>query len=218
MEGRGADSGVHRSEGIAACSTVSCPRGGNPKPNDLADLKPLFEEALARSEKKYGAQSAETARSGSDLGLFLKTLNDSSSAVAPLTRAMEIDQTNGSAMVQADQESLAATLLAAGKRQEAYDLFRAAAQGGDSAIAARCLAQLAALDSGNAEAYYRLALQREEKAAGKDDPLIAVVLNNLGLALRQKNDYRSAGASVPPRAGNSREQISARTTLRRQQR
>jgi tetratricopeptide (TPR) repeat protein len=60
------------------------------------------------------------------------------------------------------------------------------------AIAARCLTELAALDPGNAEAYYRLALTQEEKAAGKDDPLIAVVLNNLALALRQKNDNRSA--------------------------
>ncbi len=74
MEGRGADSGVHRSEGIAACSTVSCPRGGNRGAERSRRLEALFEEALARSEKKYGAQSAETARSGSDLGLFLKTL------------------------------------------------------------------------------------------------------------------------------------------------
>jgi tetratricopeptide (TPR) repeat protein len=161
-------------------------------PNDPADLKPLFEGALASSEKKFGAQSAEAARGASDLGLFLMTLNDSRSAVAPLTRALEIDQTNGSARVQADQESLAAALLATGKTQQAYDLFRAAAQGEDSPIAARCLTELAALDPGNAESYYRLALQREEKAAGKDDPLIALVLNNLGLALRQKNDNRSA--------------------------
>jgi tetratricopeptide (TPR) repeat protein len=98
-------------------------------PNDPADLKPLFEEALARSKEKFGEQSAETARSESDLGLFLRTLNDSPSAVAPLTRALEIDRAKGSAMVQADRESLAATLLEAGKRQEAYDLFRSAAQG-----------------------------------------------------------------------------------------
>jgi tetratricopeptide (TPR) repeat protein len=160
--------------------------------NDPSDLKPLFEEALASSEKKFGARSAEAARSASDLGLFLRTLNDSASAVEPLTRALQIDQTNGSARVQADQEGLAAALLATGKTQEAYDLFRAAAQGEDSAIAARCLTELAALDPGNAEAYYRLALTQEEKAVGKDDPLIAVVLNNLGLALRQKNDNRSA--------------------------
>jgi tetratricopeptide (TPR) repeat protein len=161
-------------------------------PNDPADLKPLFEGALAGSEKKFGAQSAEAARSASDLGLFLKTLNDSAAAVAPLTRALEIDQTNGSARVQADQEVLAAAVLATGKTQEAYDLFRAAAQGEDSATAARCLTELAALDPGKAEAYYRLALTREEKAAGKDNPLIAVALNNLGLALHQKNDNQSA--------------------------
>src|SRR5580698_1887296 len=88
-------------------------------PNDPADLRPLFEGALASSEKKFGVQSAEAARSASDLGLFLKTLNDSRSAVVPLTRALEIDQTNGSARVQADQESLATALLATGKRQEA---------------------------------------------------------------------------------------------------
>jgi tetratricopeptide (TPR) repeat protein len=161
-------------------------------PNDPAELKPLFEGALASSEKKFGLQSAEAARGASDLALFLKTLNDPRSAVAPLTRALEIDQTNGSARVQADQESLAAVLLATGKRQETYDLFRAAAQGEDSAIAARCLIELGALDPGNAEGYYRLALKQEEKAAGKDDPLIAVVLNDLGLALRQRNDNRSA--------------------------
>jgi tetratricopeptide (TPR) repeat protein len=161
-------------------------------PNDPADLKPLFAAALTNSEKKFGPQSAEAARSASDLGLFLKTLNDPRSAVAPLTRALEIDNTNGSARVQADQESLATALLATGKRQEAYDVFRAAAQGADPAIAARCLTELGALDPANAEAYYRLALQQEEKAAGKDDPLIAIVLNNLGLALRQKNDNRSA--------------------------
>jgi tetratricopeptide (TPR) repeat protein len=161
-------------------------------PNNPADLKPLFEEAVVSSREKFGAQSAEAARSESDLGLFLQSLDDSASALGPLTQALEIDRRNGSAGVQADQEGLAAALLATGKGQEAYDLFRAAAQGGDSAISARCLTELAALDPSNAEAYYRLALQQQERAAGKDDPLVAVVLNNLGLTLRQKNDNRAA--------------------------
>ena len=136
--------------------------------------------------------AAKTELPSANANQHVATLNDSASAVEPLTRALEIDQTNGTARVQADQESLAATLLATGKRQEAYDLFRAASQGADAAIAARCLSELAALDPSNAEAYYRLALQQQEKAGGKDDPLTAVVLNELGVALHQKNDNRSA--------------------------
>src|SRR5262249_38373008 len=155
-------------------------------PAGPVDLQPLFEEGLARSQKKFGAQSEEAARSLSDLGLFLKTLNDTVGALGPLTQALEIDQKNVSAKVPADRESLAVALLATGKRQEAYDLFRAAAQGADAAVAARCLTELAALDPGNAETYYRLALEKEEKASGKDDPLTAVVLNELGLTLHQK--------------------------------
>ena len=48
------------------------------------------------------------------------------------------------------------------------------------------------LDPANAEAYYRLALQQEEKASGKETLRVAIVLNDLGLALRQKDDNRGA--------------------------
>ncbi len=161
-------------------------------PSDPSGLKPLFVEKLADVEKKFGSGSAEAARSASDLGLFLKTLNDPASAVTPLTKALEIDEANSDPALPADQENLAAALLAVGKRQEAYDLFRAAAQGSNPRVAARCLSELAALDPPNAEAYDRLALQQQEKASGKDDPLVAVVLNDLGLVLRQKNDNQTA--------------------------
>jgi tetratricopeptide (TPR) repeat protein len=161
-------------------------------PADPAGLKPLFEEALANQEKKFGPRSAPVARSASDLGLFLKTLSDPAAAEAPLNRALDIDRANADPALPADEENLASVLLGTGKRQRAYDLLRAAAQGPEPGVAARCLAVLASLDPPNAEAYYRLALQQEEKASGKDHPRVAILLNDLGLALRQKDDNRAA--------------------------
>jgi tetratricopeptide (TPR) repeat protein len=154
----------------------------------------LFYEALSAREKKYGPKSAEVARSASDVGLFLKSLNDPRAAIAPLTRALEIDQANADPAVITDEESLGDVLLAIGKRQDAYDLFRAAAQGPNPGVAARCLTELATLDPPNEEAYDRLALQQQQKASGNDDPLVAVVLNDLGLVLHRKNDNRAAEA------------------------
>jgi tetratricopeptide (TPR) repeat protein len=169
--------------------TVSLPVS---PPADPVGLKQLFEQALIEREKQFGASSPEVARSGSDLGLFLKSLNDPTSAIGPLTRALVIDQANSDSELPLDKENLAIALLATGKRQEAYDLFRSAAQGPNPSVSARCLTELAVLDAPNAEAYYRLALQQEEKASGKDNPRVAIVLNDLGLTLRQKGDNSAA--------------------------
>lgn len=161
-------------------------------PADPVSLKPLFEMALAEREKEFGRTSLQVARSASDLGLFLETLKDPAAAVVPLTKALMIDQVNSDPELPVDQERLAIVLLASGKRQEAYDLFRSASQGPSVSVSARCLIELAALDPANAEAYYRLALQQEEKASGKESLRVAIVLNDLGLALRQKDDNRGA--------------------------
>jgi tetratricopeptide (TPR) repeat protein len=161
-------------------------------PADPVSLKPLFETALAEREKQFGPNSKEIARSASDLGLFLETLKDHSAAVSPLNTAVTIDQIHSDPELPVDQEHLAIALLATGKRQEAYDLFRSAAQGPNAGVSARCLTELAALDPSNAETYYRLALQQEEKASGKDHPKVAVLLNDIGLTLRQKRDNRAA--------------------------
>lgn len=159
---------------------------------DPVTLKPLFEKALVDREKQFGASSPEVARSASDLGLFMETLNDPATAVGPLTKALMIDQANSDPELPLDQERLAVVLLATGKRQEAYDLFRSAAQSSNAGVSSRCLTELAILDAPNAEAYYRLALQQEEKASGKDNPQVAITLNDLGLSLRQKGDNSAA--------------------------
>jgi len=83
-------------------------------------------------------------------------------------------------------------LEAAGKRVEAVDLFRKAAQGTNPEVAARSLASLAAIDPARAEAYYRQALQAEETAPGANQRRVAILLNNLALAVVQSNGAKSA--------------------------
>src|SRR5439155_24700196 len=51
---------------------------------------------------------------------------------------------------------------------------------------------LAILDGASAGQHYLQAIKAEEAASGKDHPRVAMLLNDLALALRQKNDDRSA--------------------------
>jgi tetratricopeptide (TPR) repeat protein len=161
-------------------------------PADPASLTPLFEQALADRERELVRNDPKIARSASDLGLFLKNLGDLTAAEAPLRKALEIDKAGDNPMQWADQENLALALDANGKRQEAFALLRLAAQGRDPGVASRSLAALAALDPAHAEGYYRAAIPEEEKASGRDHPRVAVLLNDLGLALRQRDDNKSA--------------------------
>jgi tetratricopeptide (TPR) repeat protein len=179
-------------QGLQPLRQAVAASGSGSSPADPVALKPIFEAAVVERDKQFGPSSPEVARSASDLGLFLETLKDPAAAVEPLTRALMIDQANSYPELPLDQENLAVVLLASGKRQEAYDLFRSAAQGANPAVSARCLIELATLDPPNAEAYYRLALQQEFKASGKDNPRVAVVLNDLGLTFRQKGDNSAA--------------------------
>ena len=153
-------------------------------PADPSSLRPLFEQALADHPK--------APRSAADLGLFLKSVGQAAAAEAPLRKALELDLANSDPMLAADQENLASLLVSLGRQAEALELFMQAAGGSDSAVAARSYAGLAALDPARAESYYRSGLEAEERAAGKDHSQVAVFLNNLALALRQRGDNASA--------------------------
>lgn len=161
-------------------------------PADPSQLRPLFEQALALREKELGPKHAQVARSATDLGLLLKSIGDPVAAEAPLRKALEIDQANAGPLLASDQENLASVLAITGKEKEAIELFKRGSEGQDAGVAARCFSSLAILDAAQAETYYRNALQAEEAASGKDHPRVAMLLNDLALALRQKGDDRSA--------------------------
>ena len=160
-------------------------------PADPATLAPLYEQVLAENRKKFGA-GREVARSASDLGLFLKSVGDFKGAAAPLLEALRIDEALGDPKVSEDRENLALVLEALGRHGEAFQLFQQAAKGADTAVAARSLAVLAAMDSGHAVEYYRGAVEAEEKASGKEHPRVAMALNNLALALRERDENAAA--------------------------
>jgi tetratricopeptide (TPR) repeat protein len=153
-------------------------------PADVSTLAPVYARALAERERISGPESAKVARAASELGLFLLEVKESARAEKPLRRALAIDEHNGDPAIDADRENLARALEAQGKRNEAFDLFRRAAEGRNPRVASRSFAKLADMDREHAESYYRDALAAEENASGKSSPRVALILQEYALELR----------------------------------
>jgi tetratricopeptide (TPR) repeat protein len=165
-------------------------------PNDPSTLRPLFEQALMEREKQLGPAHPKVARGAASLGQFLAETGDRTGAEAPLRRALDIDRANGDTHLPEDEEKLAQLLEVAGKRREAFELLQQAAGGADLHVAARSFAGLAVIDPAKADLYYGKGLAAEEAASGKDDPKVAILLNNLALALKEKGDLKTAEPSL----------------------
>ena len=161
-------------------------------PADPATFAPLYEQVLAEQEKELGPDHPKVARSASDLGLFMKSVGDLKAAEAPLRKALKIDEAHEDLKVSEDRENLALVLEPLGKPDEAFALLQQAAKGRDAVVAARAYAVLAALDPARAESYYRSAVVAEEAASGKEHPRVAILLNDLALALRQRDENAAA--------------------------
>jgi tetratricopeptide (TPR) repeat protein len=149
---------------------------------DPAALVPLYRQALAEREKRFGANHPAVARAASDLGLFLRNQGDRAAAQLLLRRALAIDEKTlgpGTVVTGEDLENLASVLPAL----QALPLVRRASEHPDAAIAARNLAKLAeAADSNSATlALYQRALMKEEAVAGPNHPRVAVRLNDVAL-------------------------------------
>ena len=165
-----------------------------PPPADPSSLLPVFEDRMARREKELAPEDPNVARSAADLGAFLQVLGKPAAAGAVLRKALALDQANADPRAFADAESLASNLMALGKRQEAFSLFQTCAKGSIPEVAAKCFASLAMLDEKQAKTYYQEAIRNQEAASGKNDPKVALLLNDLGLAFRREDNNRSAEA------------------------
>lgn len=161
-------------------------------PASPATLAPVYEKAMAQREKDLGPNDPKVARAASDLGLFLMQNGNPEAAVEPLRRAIAIDEKNSDPQLEGSRENLANLFEALGKPDQAIPLFRAAAEGNDQKVAARALASLGRLDRPNAETHYRRALAAEEKASGPTDRRVAVILHELALTLRERQEDPSA--------------------------
>jgi len=155
-------------------------------PGDAASLIPVYIAALKQRERQSGPDGAKVARAASDLGAFLLEINKSADAEVPLRRAISIEERDKDPAMDADRERLADALEAEGKNDEAFELFKRAAEGNNPAVAARSFAKLAGMDSQHADVYYRKAVASEEKASGSGSPRVAVLLQELALELRAR--------------------------------
>jgi tetratricopeptide (TPR) repeat protein len=153
-----------------------------PQP-DPAMLRRIFEEALARREKQYGAADARTAQAARDLGMFLAREGDAAAAHTALTEAVKIDEAafgKSAALTLADVAELAAVSTAG----QAPALWLRASESAEGAVAVRALMALGNMRAGagdrtGAAGLYRRAVSRQESATGESSEPVSICLNAL---------------------------------------
>lgn len=150
---------------------------------DPAALRPVYEQALERRRREYGAADRRTAQAARDLGLFLAGIGDAAAARTALAETVRIDEQAFGANAA---ETLAdvAELAAVSQGKSAEPLWRRASAAEDAGVAIRSWMALgamrsAALDRAGASTFYRKALARQEEAAGADSPAIPSILEAL---------------------------------------
>ena len=154
---------------------------------ETAMLRRLYEENLARRQREYGAADARTAQAARDLGLFLNSSGDKVSARRALAEAVRIDEKALGATSPQTLEDVSA-LAAISPPAEAAPLLRRAAESPDPTIAGPALSSLAAMrkaagDQAGAAVLLRRALEKAEMVSGKDGAIVALVLNELAMAV-----------------------------------
>ena len=156
--------------------------GKHQPPNDVAGMRPLFEQAIAAEEERPG--SPQLAHRLETLGLFLKETGNPSAAELPLRRAVQLNRDRHAAETASSEIELAQILQTLGRSQDAIALFQQAAGEADARASAQAYESLARLDVANRAAYYAKAVAAEETAWGKSNPRVATQLSNLALASR----------------------------------
>ena len=156
---------------------------------DVAALRKLFEDGLARRQREYGDADARTAQAARDLGLFLCRSGDAPSAHRAMSNAVRLDERALGPNAPQTLEDVA-TLASVSPRAEAEPLLRRAAESPDPIMAGSALTSLAefrkaAGDAASAAALLRRALEKAD-AVEKDGPTVALILNLLAQVAPQK--------------------------------
>ena len=164
---------------------------------DPALLGKLYEEALERKRREYGAADIRTAPAARDLGLFLSKHGAPAAAQKVLTELVRLDETafgTGATQTLADVAALANVSPA----RQAEPLWRRAAESSDAKMAARSFAALGQLheasgDQSGAAAFYRQALAKQESALEQTATLpekaeLAILISGVAQLLGQLVD------------------------------
>lgn len=149
---------------------------------DVAALRKLYEDALARRQQQYGDSDARTAQAARDLGLFLCRSSDAVSARRAMTNAVRLDEKALGANAPQTLEDVAA-LASVTPAAEAEPLLRRAAESPDASVAGPALTNLAGMrkqvgDRVAAAALLRRALAKAD-AMEKDGLTSALILKLL---------------------------------------
>ncbi|MDR3704133.1 MAG: hypothetical protein P4L56_31080 [Candidatus Sulfopaludibacter sp.] len=150
---------------------------------DIAVVRRVFEDALARRQREFGATDARTAQAARDLGLFLRANGDAAAARRALAEAVRIDEGGvGPSAPQTLEDALA--LATVSPPAAAEPLLRRAGESPDAVVAGEALSTLAGLrksagDLAGAATCFRRALAKAEQADGPDGTTAELILNLL---------------------------------------
>jgi tetratricopeptide (TPR) repeat protein len=197
---------------------------------DTAVLRQVFEEALSRRQREFGAADPRTVQAVRDLGLFLRANGDAGGARRALAEAVRIDESSlGVAAPQTLED--AAALASVSPATAAVALLRRAAESPDPLVAGPALSTLGGLrksagDLAGAAACFRRALTKAEQADGHDGTPAELILGilvtldrqtlgphhaqTLGDARRLAGLYRKTGR--PREAAALEQQFNARSS------
>jgi tetratricopeptide (TPR) repeat protein len=168
---------------------------------DPALLGPLYQEALERKQREYGATDIRTASAARDLGLFLSKHASPAAAqkvFAELVRLEEAALGANATQTLADIASLANV----SPPNQAGPLWQRAAASSDPKVAARACAALGQLretagDEAGAAAFYRQALVKQEAALDQT----ATVPEKAHIAIQLSGVAQVLGQLVEPAEG-----------------
>jgi len=150
---------------------------------DLAVLRGIFEEGLARRRAEYGVFDNRTAQAARDLGLFLSRNGKDAEARNVLDQVVRIDEKLFGANAPrtlADVTELAAV----SPPSQSEPLWKRASETPDASVAARAFGELGKLrvlanDRAGAAVFFRKAIAKDEEAGGKSSAAVALDLNAL---------------------------------------
>ena len=150
---------------------------------DVAVVRKVFEDHLARQRQEFGATDPHTAQAARDLGLFLRANGDTAGALRALAEAVRIDDSALGASSAQTLEDVAA-LASVSPAAAVGPLLKRAAQSPDPVVAGQALSTLAGLqkaagDAAGAVAGFRAALAKAEQAEGPDSRPVELILTLL---------------------------------------
>ncbi len=146
-------------------------------------VRHIFEDALARREREFGATDARTAQAARDLGLYLRAHGDTAGARRALAQALHIDDVTLGTSAPVTLED-ASALAGVSAPAAAEPLLRRAAESSDPVLAGEALTGLGGLrksagDLAGAAACFRRALGKAEQADGPNGTPVELILTIL---------------------------------------